>query len=55
MVGLSSALSIFTYNTDNSSVVVRIIAGIDLSNKGQRSEEQGDPAEQTQAQGQGAP
>lgn len=49
MAGLS------TYNSDNSSVVVRLIAGIDLSDKCQRGEEKSDPTEQTQAQGQGAP
>lgn len=49
MAGLS------TYNSDNSSVVVRLIAGIGLSDKCQRGEEKSDPAEQAQAQGQGAP
>lgn len=44
-----------TYNSDNSAVVVRIIAGIDLSDKCQGSEEESNPTEQTQPQGQGAP
>ena len=45
-----------TYNSDNSAVVVRIVArGIGLSDERQRSEEQRDPAEQAQPKGQGAP
>jgi hypothetical protein len=38
-----------TYNSDNNAIVVRIIASIGLSDKCERSEEEGDPTEQAQA------
>lgn len=43
-----------TYNTNNSAIVLRVV-GVDGLDKGEGGEEEGDPAQESEAQGQGAP